>query len=213
MPPLAAPDPLAAPTWALAIATMVLAVGAIVTALFAVLAWRNQSAEVHLQREEIERTAADRRRAQAARVYTWYSRMRAAPGPGNAEEGVRLWPTLHIKNSSDQPVYGLIVDWYFQDRINLSRPLIPGLTVGEFMPGQEIEREPPPSARKLPAGHADDLLAEVRFRDAAGYEWLRTKDGNLVQQDDDPSGKRDHKRPRFRRWRARKDSNPQPSDP
>jgi hypothetical protein len=67
----AASDPLTVPTWLTAIFTGVLAVLAIVTAIFAILAFRKQSAEVSLLQEQVLRDAMARHRAQATQVFTW----------------------------------------------------------------------------------------------------------------------------------------------
>jgi ABC-type anion transport system duplicated permease subunit len=64
---------IAAAQWT-AVATIALAAFAIVTAVFAFLAFRKQTAEVDLQRKEFERAAEDRRRAQASRVFMWQER-------------------------------------------------------------------------------------------------------------------------------------------
>jgi hypothetical protein len=106
-----------------AIATAVLAAGAIVTAIFAILAFRKQSQEVHDQAEELrvqsevlevqsrelnlrqeqrEREADEQRRSQAARVTAWLTH-REPDGLSKA----------HISNDSDQPVFDVRTSFYY----------------------------------------------------------------------------------------------------
>jgi hypothetical protein len=47
------PDPLTLPTWLIAIFTGVLAVGAVVTAVFAILAFRKQSDQLQILKEQV----------------------------------------------------------------------------------------------------------------------------------------------------------------
>jgi hypothetical protein len=68
---LAASDPLTLPTWLPAVFTGVLAVGAIVTAVFAILAFRKQSTEVRILQEQAQRESEQRLRSQASRVFVW----------------------------------------------------------------------------------------------------------------------------------------------
>jgi hypothetical protein len=68
---LAASDPLTLPTWLTAVFTGVLAVGAIVTAVFAILAFRKQSTEVRILQEQAQRESEQRLRSQASRVFVW----------------------------------------------------------------------------------------------------------------------------------------------
>jgi hypothetical protein len=77
-----------------AIATAALAFFAIVTAAFAILAFRKQSREVGILAEQNERDISDRCRDQASRVYIW-AEADAAPDP--QDQTVRGLIT-HIKN-------------------------------------------------------------------------------------------------------------------
>jgi hypothetical protein len=105
------PDPLTVPTWLTAIFTRVLAIGAIVTAIFAIRAFRKQSTEVTLlqaQAEEQEkaarRDAAERRWQQATLVYMTRQLL----------PGVRADPAAiaaDVYNTSAQPVYDVRIHW------------------------------------------------------------------------------------------------------
>jgi hypothetical protein len=76
-----------------AIATAALTALAIVTAVFAFLAYRKQSQEVRILRKQNEREADERRRAQAARVFT---------GVPRGQDGEVL---PYVQNASKLPVY------------------------------------------------------------------------------------------------------------
>ena len=191
----AAPDPLTVPTWIGAIATVILALGAIITAIFAVLAWRNQSAEVSLQRKELERVAADRRRAQASRVFIWHDVKPGedavqihAMGPDAQNLTIEQWPdstlntqiwliVIHVRNTSEQPTYDLMLRWR---------------TGSADWKGPEQWPFLEPDANEEHARYAavpgtepmntEQLDAVLEFRDAAGVRWLRRIDGELQEQ-------------------------------
>jgi hypothetical protein len=94
----------AGPAWITAAATVVLAAGAIITAYYASKAFREQSEELGLLRKQVrdqqgerEREAAERRGAQAVKVFVVLGGM----APDVADE-------IRICNSSDQPIYDLL---------------------------------------------------------------------------------------------------------
>ena len=167
-----------------AIATAILAGFAIVTAIFAFLAFRKQSAEVTtLQRQledqkdlnekqtpvlvlqakelqesldERKREAAARRRGQASRVFIWEE--------GTTDDiGEPATLTAHVKNTSDQPIYDLITSWHLGSaphvRYERAKPLMPG--------AEDSDDEQP-----MPAGaNPYEFGAVAFFRDAAGVTW------------------------------------------
>ncbi|MGH3171820.1 MAG: hypothetical protein ACRDN0_38915, partial [Trebonia sp.] len=92
---------LLAATWTSAIATALLVIGAVVTALYARNAYLMQSRQTRLLQEQADRDIRQRRRAQAAQVFTW-TEMR--PYNGNHED---MRPAACIKNASEQPVYDI----------------------------------------------------------------------------------------------------------
>lgn len=118
------PVSLIAATQFTAIATGVLAAGAIITAIFAIMAFRTQSQEVGLLLKQAVREAEDRRRAQAAKVFVAVGGLT----PDMADE-------VRMHNSSDQPIYDLAVSW--ADGAELQR-------VPHLMPGREYPFLPPP---------------------------------------------------------------------
>ena len=148
-----------------AAATAALAVFAIVTAAFAFLAYRKQALEVGIlqrqmkeQQDAVAREAAERRRAQAARVFT------------GRLHGVTGGP--YAKNGSDLPVYD--AQFWYSEPGELSGPSDP-YDLGQIPPG-----EPASTSRLL----ADGALAHtiLTFRDAAGIRWIRMPDGALEEQ-------------------------------
>jgi len=107
-----------------AVATGVLAAGAIITAIFAIVAFHKQSQEVGLLLEQAAREAEDRRKAQAAKVFVAVGGLT----PDMADK-------VRMRNSSDQPIYDLAASW--ADGAELQR-------VPHLMPGGEYPFLPPP---------------------------------------------------------------------
>lgn len=116
---LAAPDPLVAPTWATAIATIILAAGAILTAVLAFLAFRKQTAELVILQEQAKvdqedrrHEATERRRERAAMVYltvAFDKGLRDNPEVIMVSREPSVTATVH--NSGKQPVYDVRVHW------------------------------------------------------------------------------------------------------
>jgi hypothetical protein len=195
---------LEAATWVTAVATVLLAVGAAITATFAYQALQRQSAEVKaieqqvsdqkdlaasqaemlkLQGGELKRAAAERnrealerRRVQAVQVYVWQA-------PVHAEVDGHAIPEMtmevYFRNTSQQPVYHLRVKWHVVTsdirKVTYSTYYQPIL-----MPGAEDRDRPPVSTADL--AEPDDATAVVTFRDRAGVWWRSTPDGDLEEQ-------------------------------
>ncbi len=138
-----------------AVATGVLALFAIVTAVFAFLAFRKQSKEVGLLVEQAAREAEDRRKAQAAKVFVAVGGLT----PDMADE-------VRIRNSSDQPIYDLVASW--ADGAELQR-------VPHLMPRDEY-----PFFADAPADAVMPPVVWLDFRDAAGLRWRTTSRGQLT---------------------------------
>lgn len=165
-----------ASTEVLAFATVALAFFAVLTALFAWLAFRKQSAEVELLQDQAERDTYERRRAQASHIFltkTGKQSFTAGPEGGDGETEINKVVEATCTNTSDQPVFDVTFTWYWVDF-----PLPEGKKgdpVPVLMPGRDVTRgEPsfivPPEATPI---------ADVTFRDAAGVIWRRDLKGEL----------------------------------
>ena len=153
-----------------AVGTIALAVLAMVTAVFAFLAFQKQSEEVRLQGQELRREAAERRSAQACKVFI------------SVEDRGADRPSLiaHVENTSREPVYDVRVRF-----IHPTEALPDREPIGTIMPDQECTDTialPDEMERKfLPGrpGAIAEVIAVVRFRDAAGVTWERGPNGEL----------------------------------
>src|SRR6266581_3452624 len=168
-------------TWIAAIATVILALGAIVTSIFAIRAFGKQPEEVRLLKEQTARDIEQRRRAQASRVSVWQEPLPVDRDPesakiymGTAIRRGRAVPIAlaQVTNSSDQPVYDLTVSWYAGHALNTRHrrpePLMPG------------ERHK--VTESVPADANPEVFGAVAFfRDAAGVTWQARPDGRLAE--------------------------------
>lgn len=186
------------PTWITAIATIGLLAGAIITAVYAIRAFREQrtmlglqSAQLteqrkinkrqtkvlRLQTAEIRASLDDRRRAQASMVFI---RIETGlhPAVGQAQRAVHgpgpQTVTAYIENASDRPIYSaeLIWDDGATGLVELASRSHSDRLDGVIMPGgnDSLTRESEPGTRAV----------ALRFRDAAGITWLRAPDGELM---------------------------------
>ena len=144
------------PTWITGVATAVLAIFAIVAAYYARRAFLKQSQEVDVLLEEHQRDLAQRRIAQAARVFT------------GVTGDVPARP--YAKNGSDFPIFDAQL-WYPEPG-GVSGPD----DLGIIVPGGTAK-----TSRPL---HADEprTLTILAFRDAAGIRWIRIPDGAFKEQ-------------------------------
>jgi hypothetical protein len=178
------------PTCILAIATIALALGAIVTAIFAILAIRQQSRQIRdqqsinrklvrvleLQAEDLIAADDQRRRAQASQVILRREVQDRDMRLGQVDAlltGQQHNPVavMTVENSSGQPVYDAELRWEM-DGIPAGVPD----QLGTLAPGMT---EPPP--RPIPPGDASLFTAALRFRDAAGVRWERRPDGEPAE--------------------------------
>ena len=145
-----------------------------VTAIFAILAFRKQSAEVSLLQKQAQRDIDLRRLAQASRVFAWQERRQSLPGtdPGPAETSGLIF--AHVKNASDQPVYDVEFRWLLKER---ARPYQTARTEAPLGPGAEREIE----FKGHPDIGLDMFSVAVCFRDASGVSWLRRPNGHLEE--------------------------------
>jgi hypothetical protein len=135
-----------------------------------------QARELRESLDARKREAAERRRAQASKVFIWEER---TLGPTTITQtpgatGQDWWVTAHVSNTSDQPVYDLEFRWQ-QGAALSGQPD----HIAQLLPGAEVQK-----ARIAPLGaEVIHFGAVLRFRDAAGVNWLRRPDGELSEWD------------------------------
>ena len=143
-------------TWITAGATAVLAVFAVVTAWYARKAYRGQSAELTLLKEQAGRDIGQRRQAQAVKVF-----VSVAGLPPNPPDEIRL------SNTSGQPIYELVAGAGGVEPVRLP-VLLPGEVYPFFAGWQDAD------------GNMPTVLLD--FRDASGVHWRTTSRGELTEQ-------------------------------
>jgi hypothetical protein len=169
---------LIAATQITAIATVVLALGAIITAWFAIKAFRKQTQEVALLQQQAERDIDQRRRAQASQVFLELRSLATKEFVTSGDPPEPYGASAH--NLSSLPVYQLSViwtGWYEPCRDPIGR-LISASELqplaNRLMPGKTT------TARHTPENAVPHPW--LLFRDAAGVEWLTDTDGHLIEQ-------------------------------
>jgi hypothetical protein len=185
---------LIAATVFVAIATTVLAVGAIVTAVFAFLAFGKQSQEVgilqqqmHEHQQALEHEVAERHREQASRVWVLMApddditkrdfpakRLGREETADEAVNGPALEAMVTNASEQQQPIYDARLYWYRSSGLYGT----PNPEVLGAVPGYER------TARSRNFPPATDLAAcgaFLTFRDAAGFAWMRAPDGTLTE--------------------------------
>jgi hypothetical protein len=180
-------DPLTLPTWLAAIFTGVLAVGAIVTAVFAILAFRKQSREVTLlqeqalhEQQDFRGEAEERRRSRAALVYVTGVFSREVR-TDNDPPGLMRVPrdaavSARVHNTGLQPVYDVRVHWVDAGQGSQAGEAD---VIGTVLPGEDL-----PASRVVPDGTLPGQFVPVaHFRDAAGVRWTLLPDGQLDEVD------------------------------
>jgi hypothetical protein len=176
-----------AAAWSTAAATGVLALFAVVTAWYARKAFTEQSREVRLlqrqadvQQGELDRTADERRRAQAICVYlTGVPRLPDHTHPQVNSVKFNTRPPavdVEVHNTSTQPIYGAKIHW-----IDLDSEVQVGDVdrIGVVGPGSYKY-----TSRSVPNGvHPYRLCPILAFRDASEQRWTRTRAGHLAPID------------------------------
>ena len=142
-----------------AVATAILAAGAVVTAIYAIRAFRSQSAEVGLLREQAARDSKQRHQEQAIRVFAW-TEQRPFERPDDMRSAACL------RNTSQQPIYDVSLGWSTSGQHRWP-VLLPG--------GEQII----PGAGSSVADGTVPVWAE--FGDAAGNRWRTTSTGELAE--------------------------------
>lgn len=178
-------------TWIVAISNAILAIGAIVTSIFAIKAFLTQSQQLtdqrtinSLQAHEIEASLSQRKRAQAAEVFielrhdpppSWVTVNPAAFDP----DALPWHYTAAVSNTSTRPIYDVKIHWT-SGNASVGTPA----SVPRIMPGQSETFDCEIYLTSQPID-PDTASALLRFRDAAGITWQLTPDGIL--QDLPPS--------------------------
>ena len=156
------------PGWITALATFGLLIGAIFTVINAIEAFRAQAAELAILAAQRDRDNDERRRAQAAKVFTG-----APQSPRQTKGGETIVGTVsYVRNTSDLPIYDAQL-W------ESDRPDRDPDDLGVIMPGKRI------SARGgVIYNSRETALSSVilTFQDTAGFRWIRMPDGNLIEQ-------------------------------
>jgi hypothetical protein len=188
-------------------ATVVLAVGAVITARLAWMAYKKQAQEVKaieqqvtdqrelttkqgellavqadqlkLQQQQFDQQEQDRRQDQANRVFMWVETetdQRLSQAVRASLPGVYLAVNVHVKNTSQQPVYGLSVNWR-----KGTAPWDEPEYLAVLMPGLEsVFVHPIPD--DLPASVDRSIFsAVVIFRDRAQRWWRIWPDGRFEE--------------------------------
>jgi hypothetical protein len=159
-------------TWVTAVATVVLAVFAVITAWYAREAFRKQAQEVGLLLEQNKREEEERRRAQAVQVHLWR-------GPVLGEIDGPYFAELHLRNTSPQPIYYPRFGWDMNGRLVAFI-----LHAGQVMPRRSIEVNLMQPTGTLP--NQDRLDPVAVFRDRAGIWWAARADGRLDELPEPP---------------------------
>jgi hypothetical protein len=127
------PSGVLAATWFIANPYGLLAAGGIVTAVFAILAFQKQSAEVSALLQDWRREAEQRRGAQAALVYITLGFTPQPTLPGQHDPTPGLFG-VRMHNTSGQPVYD--VQAWCMDAVSLSQ-VDSSKDIGVAGPGSE----------------------------------------------------------------------------
>jgi len=184
------------PTWIAAIATAVLAVGAILAAIAARTIMVAQSRQLKAQHDVIaplaevlpllakalRQSLAERRREQACHVFIELTRSNdhGQAGAKRPSRGISQAPaspsvTATVHNGSRQPIHDVYVIWQL-GTVRMGKPD----RAARLMPDQHLCFERAPEvADGVSTGDAATLAAFLTFRDAAGVRWTVREDGTL----------------------------------
>jgi cbb3-type cytochrome oxidase subunit 3 len=138
-----------------------------------------QATELRESLESRELDRAERRRAQASRVFIWTETGYDPPAThdqATTGEPARFGLIAHVRNTSEQPIYALEIDRGPEKPEWMEDELLPIL-----MPNKQEDRfQPWPEKIDITRGLDIPKLAPIaRFRDAAGLHWHLTADGQL----------------------------------
>lgn len=140
-----------------------------------------QRRQLDLQQKQFGQQAEERRRAQASRIFIW-TEPRTSPltQAQRASMGTALREStaVHVKNTSQQPIYDLTISWH-QGTARRGEPdHIPVL-----LPDKQADLARAYPGDLPPSVDLSLFGAVARFRDATAVNWLLRADGHL---DEDP---------------------------
>jgi type II secretory pathway pseudopilin PulG len=182
------------PTWLTALATAGLLIGAIVTAIFAIKAFRKQAKEVELLQEQLtdqqtfnrkqsgvldlqakELRASLNARNEAATQWRWEYASTVVAWKDEPESSGAGWLVVaHFQNTGERPVRDLSVRWYVAGRpIREREPLTTC-----FMPHSQKDFECHVDGAAIRSG----LEAIIQFRTVGDDWWNAGTDGGLVNE-------------------------------
>ncbi len=174
-----------------AIATAMLALFAVITAVLAGLAFRKQAREVgaverqlELQRQQFGDQLAERHRAQASRIFMWNVLDIRSNSEGALPQGDVEGVITYLKNTSEQPIYRLIIDWGHE-----TSPWKGAMLVDVLMPGDQREfpqiypGDNPFAHAELRSFMGNEAVAPAaHFRDTTGTYWCLHPNGQLAEE-------------------------------
>jgi hypothetical protein len=187
-----------------AVATTVLAIGAIITAVYAIRAYRKQAKEVtdiagmlqvqsdrladqrkvnekqttvlELQAEELHESLAERKREAEQRKRSQASKIFMSL---ELETEPSALGRLTVVNTSDQPVYAAEAQWYYA---TVPIRAVARSYMGTILPGdRRTDAWTPPRGEAYSGIGPYDRDAFLTFRDNAGVTWMRKQSGDLAE--------------------------------
>jgi len=188
-------------TWLVTVSNAILAIGAIITSIFAIKAFRAQSRQLadqrrinSLQADEITASLSQRKRAQAAQVFielrydpppSWVTVDRSPLNP----DAIPWHYTAEVANSSAQPIYEVQLNWLTENEFEGRTA-----TAQRIMPGQNVTFDCEIYLSAQPIS-PDAVSAVAKFRDAAGVSWALSPDGRLEDVTGSSTPKRSREQP------------------
>ena len=161
------------PSWISGISTVGLLIGAVITAKYAIKAFRKQTEEVAILAGQNQRDSSDRRKAQASRIFISV--------PSADARGDTVQPS--VKNASDFPIYEAKF-WYIGPGPTSLQPADPKDYLGTILPGHETH------GWQHFASNEGLRHAIITFRDANNVYWIRMPGGVLEEQPARPERER-----------------------
>ena len=171
-----------------AVATVVLALGAIVTSVYAIRAFGKQGQQLKdqqemnehqvtvlgLQAQELKESLSQRRRSQAAQVFIdveYQPSLNDEEDSPLDDQSYYVTVAAGVSNTSDQPIFNLYLVWLRLGKANVTSPEVRKLAPAETRLYERV----------LAAPGSGQVSAVAYFRDMAGARWKIGPDGELDQ--------------------------------